>query len=206
LHLPFFFLLYFTLQYWSGLSTLEVLQAAREKLFFNKDFDPKNEKHVFAALAVRVGLEIGEGEASSRLARKTVSSHMRILTGAVGPLIVTTSPSEPLLAIAAATALNTSSDTYQDAIETLLDKLILPGLILDRGELYSRLLLMLARDKATVRGDCSFVMPDPISREPTVRAVELSKFLQILLGPKLGISDNNQAILRTKLLEATSNV
>jgi hypothetical protein len=25
--------------------------------------------------------------------------------------------------------------------------------------------------------------------------MELSKFLQILLGPKLGISDNNQAIL-----------
>ena len=35
---PFFFLMYSTLQYWFGLSTFEVLQAAREKLFFNKDF------------------------------------------------------------------------------------------------------------------------------------------------------------------------
>jgi hypothetical protein len=38
-----------------------VLEAAREKLFFNRNFDPKKENHVFAALAVRVGLEIGEG-------------------------------------------------------------------------------------------------------------------------------------------------
>ena len=141
---PFFFLLYFTLQYWSGLSNFEVLEAAREKLFLNHEFDPKKETHVFAALAVRVGLEIGEGEASSRLAVETVSSHMRILTGVVGPLIVTTSPSGPILAIAAAMVLNTSSETYQDVIETLLDKLILRGLIIDhglQGELYSRLLL-----------------------------------------------------------------
>jgi hypothetical protein len=116
-----------------------------------------------------------------------------------------------MLAIAAAVALNTSSETYQNAIETLLDKLILRGLILDRGqqgELYSRLLLMLARDKASVCDGCSFVMPEPISREPTVQAVQLSKFLQTLLGPELGISDDvsNKAILRTNLLEATSNV
>ena len=31
---PLLFLLYFTLQYWSGLSTFEVLHAAREKFFF----------------------------------------------------------------------------------------------------------------------------------------------------------------------------
>jgi hypothetical protein len=166
------------------------------------------ENHVFA---VRIGLEIGEGEAPSRLAVEAVSSHMRILTGVVGPLVVTTSPSEPMLAIAAARALNSSSKTYQKAIETLLDKLILRGLILDRGlqgELYSRLLLMLARDKAAVCAGYSFVIPDSISREPTVRPVQLSNFLQTLLGPDLGISDGipDQVTLCTNLLQATSNV
>jgi hypothetical protein len=198
-------------QYWSTLSNREVLSAAYEKLFFNMAFDPRNQDHVFAALAVRIGLEIGEGEASARLATEAVRSHMRVLVGVTGGLVITASPSEPMLAIAAAEALNTSSETYKTAIETLLDKLILRGLVLDRGlqgEVYSRLLLMLARDKATMTLSPSFVKYDAIGSAHHVHAVRLSCFLQTLLGDDLGIPDSlvDQKALRMTLLIETSEV
>lgn len=194
-----------------------MVTAASEKLFFNQAFDPKNADHVLAAFSVRIGLEIGEGEASARLTMEAVRSHMRILTGVVGRLLVTTSPSEPMLAIAAADALNASNGTYRQAVETLLDKLILRGLILDRGlqgELYSRLLLMIARDKVTTRNG-SYLKNDPTSMAPIVQAAPLSQFLQTLLGDNLGIPDapaniplpnNSPYKLRNKLLDETSNV
>jgi hypothetical protein len=188
-----------------------VVQAASEKLFCGLPFNPHVENHVFAALAVRVGLEIGEGEASMRLAAEAVRSHMRLLTGVVGQLVMTTSPSEPMLAIAAAEALNDSSKTYQQAIKTLLNKLILRGLVLDRGlqgELYSRLLFMLARDKATLPHGGSFVTNDPKSGMPKIQAVRVDLFLQALLGPTLAISTNstNQQSLCMDLLADMSEV
>jgi len=166
-------------------------------------FDPKNQDHVFAAFAVRIDLEIGEGEASVNLDAEAVRSHMRILVGIAGALTVTASPSEPILAVAAAQALNTSTRIFQTAIETLLEQLILRDLILDRGhqgELYSRLLFMLARDKATTILSTSFVKYDSI-RNATVQAVRMSSFLQTLLGRNLGILDSvGQKDLRMNLL------
>ena len=103
---------------------------------------------MFAAFAVRVGLEIGVGEASERLAMEAVRSHMRILEAVVDSMVITTSPPEPMLAIAAAMAMNHSEETYKTALGTLLDKLILKGIVLDRGllgELSSRLLFLRAR-------------------------------------------------------------
>jgi hypothetical protein len=187
-----------------------VLGAALEKLFFNADFRPYSEDHVFAALALRIGLELGEGEASTRLAMDAVRSHMRILIGVAGQLVITSSPSEPMLAIAAATALNTSPETYQTAIETLLDKPILRGLVLDRGlqgELYTRLLLTLARDKAVLPDGGEFVENSP-DEVPAVRPVRLSQFLTTLLRTNIGISDRDaaQRKLRTALLDDMSEV
>ena len=100
---------------------------------------------MFAAFAVRVGPEIGVGEASERLAMEAVRSHMRVLEAVVDFMVITTSPPEPMLAIAAAMAMNHSEATYKNALKTLLDKLILKGIVLDRGllgELSSRLLLL----------------------------------------------------------------
>lgn len=165
------------------------MTAASEKLFYNKPFNPKNEDHVLAAFAVRIGLEIGEGEASARLTMEAVRCHMRILTGVVDQLLITTAPSEPMLAIAAANALNSSNEIYQQAIETLVDKLILRGLVLDRGlqgELYSRLLFTLACDKAMTQSG-TYLKNDSTSAIPMVRAVVLPHFLQTLLGMDLGI-------------------
>jgi hypothetical protein len=112
-----------------------------------------------------------------------------------------------MLAIAAAIALNTSPETYREAIGTLLEKLILHGLVLDRGlqgELCTRLLLMVARDKAVEDDNRQFIMPHPISGVDTVQAVRLSCFLTTLLGPKLGVSSVDQVRLREGLLSRTS--
>ena len=199
-------------QYWFGLENGHALDAATQKLFYEpspalKSFNPSNIHHVLAAFSVRLSLEIGEGEASERLARNAVHSHMRILRGAIGPLVITASPSEPILAIAAATSLNQSSEAYKTAIVTLLDRLVLHGLVIDRGMLCSRLLLTLARDKAALAQDkvaSSFVQDGLATEGPRVRAVELSLFLQALLGEKLGISGD--AALRTEFLSAVSGV
>jgi hypothetical protein len=99
-----------------------VLHAAYEKLFSGPWFDPRNERHVFAA---RIGLEIAEAEAYTRLVVEAVRSLQK--------LVITAPPFEPILAIAAASTLNRSPEMYRDAIDILLDELILQGLIIDRG-------------------------------------------------------------------------
>lgn len=187
-----------------------MLKAAYDKLFFNLDFDPKDQDHVFAAFAIRIGLEISEGEASARLAMDAVRSHMRILIGLSGHLVTTAAPSEPILAVAAAWALNSSTKTYREAIETLLGKIILRGLIIDRGiqgELYSRLLLTLARDKAVLPNGGEFTKRSN-SNVHEVQAVQLSRFLQTLLGQNLGIPANEveQSELCYRLLQDMSTV
>ena len=67
---------------------------------------------MFAAFAVRVGLEIGVGEASERLAMEAVRSHMHILEAVIDSMVITTSPPEPMLAIAAVMVMNHSEETY----------------------------------------------------------------------------------------------
>ena len=198
-------MLYF--QYWSLLENIDVLQAATQKLFYQPSpalsvFNPANENHVLAAFSIRIGLEIGEGEESQRLAREAVRSHMRILRRAIGSLVITACPSEPTLAIAAATALNRSPQVYRTAIMTLVDRLVLRGVVLDRGlqgELCSRLLLTLARDQA-VSPD-SFVDNGP--KGPNIRPVKLSRFLETLLGDDLGISEKESC---TEFLSTVSGI
>jgi hypothetical protein len=193
------------------LTEREVTTAAYEKLFPGVGFMPSNVDHVFAAFAIRAILEIGEGEASERLAIEAVRSHMRILKGVVGSLVITTSPSEPILAIAAAEALNETEETYEAALDTLLNELILKGLVLDRGitgEFGSRLMLLLARDKAATAGGEKFVKVDQETNVSMVQAVRLSTFLKTLLGNDLGISNDHiqQSTWRNALLEDASEV
>jgi len=100
--------------------------------------------------------------------------------------------------------LNRSSEGYETAITTLLDLLVLRGLVLDRGiqgELCSRLLLTLARDKAV----SSFVQVDPEEpKVPKVQPVSLDRFLQTFLEENLGISGEEK--LRTEFLGTVSGI
>jgi CBS domain-containing protein len=133
---------------------------------------------------------------------EAVRSHMRVLEAVVGSMVITASPPEPMLAIAATMALNISEEIYKTALETLLNKLILKGVVLDRGllgELSSRLLLLRARDKA---GSCVGI--DQISKLPTVQPITLSNFLRTLLGDSLGLPENQSGDRRKLLREASS--
>ena len=77
---------------------------------------------------------------------------MRILVGIFDQLIVTTSPSEPMLAIAAAESLNASDRTYLDAVMTLqqADSTRSHSRSRPQSELYTRLLWTLGRDKTSI--------------------------------------------------------
>jgi hypothetical protein len=106
--------------------------------------------HVFAVFAHRVGLELGEGDASTSIALEGVRSHLRILLDFVDRSSpVTMAPSEPMLSIAAAEILNRKKADYCSALNFLINQLILAGHLLDRGtqgELFARLLFTMARD------------------------------------------------------------
>ena len=180
-----------------------------KKLFSDQGFQPSNEDHVFTAFVVRVGLEIGVGEASECLAMEAVRSHMHILEAVINSMVMTTSPPEPMLAIAAAIDMNESEETYKVALTTLLHNLILKGFVLDQGllgELSSRLLLLLACNKATPGGK-GCISHDPVIQQPKVKPVQLSKFLETLLGDTLGLPDSDdQDNLREGLLREASYV
>ncbi|OBZ66715.1 hypothetical protein A0H81_13308 [Grifola frondosa] len=141
--------------YWSALDIKSyLLQEAKAKLVFPGDgFDPLDINHVFALFSNRVLLEVASGPGSSPLMAEAVCSHMRLLMGIKsGSMVITKAASEPMLAIAAAELLNDPYRPifYELAMQTLVEKLVEPGLVLGRGlqgELSCRLLLTLAATK-----------------------------------------------------------
>lgn len=187
------------MQYWSTL-TSEFMSAASLKLICAEDFSPDNEDQVFAVFSARLLLELGTGPASNRIASRSLRQHMRVLIGASNGIVSTCAPSEPMLAIAAASLLNTSGRVYAEALQFLIQTLILQGLVLERGmqgELLARILLMVARDRALVNGDTVSAAPivvqsAPTHEEgPTVQTVTLKEFLTTLLP---GSSQNHTSI------------
>lgn len=168
-----------------------LMSTARIKLFNVATplrFDPGDTLHVFTVFAQRVLLELGSGEASQRMARDSVTRHLRILYAVTGDVVDTDCPPEPVLAIAAALSLTQSVKTYALATQTLLKELVLKDLNLNRGvqgQLYCRLLLTMARDFACY--DPHATVPFSFIRQSTphsyaVKAVPLISFLTALLG------------------------
>ncbi|EIW78405.1 hypothetical protein CONPUDRAFT_138698 [Coniophora puteana RWD-64-598 SS2] len=137
---------------WSTEIVKTVVELAYQKLFCSTQFTSNNVNDVFAAFSQRVGLDLTHSAESNRIAIEAVRSHMRMLFAVVDRTYIETRvPSEPILALAAAQALR-PSESLKTAINTLFQKLLLQGHIMDRGvqgELYARILLTLARDAAT---------------------------------------------------------
>ncbi|EIM79028.1 uncharacterized protein STEHIDRAFT_164085 [Stereum hirsutum FP-91666 SS1] len=110
---------------------------------------------------------------------------MRILVSVAKTTLITTVPSEPILSIAAAVALTESFQTYHNALNTLCAELerqnsvLAPG---EAGELCCRLLLLLARDKATTDLHGTFVREKPEMDRCYIHAIGLHDFLSTLLG------------------------
>ena len=138
---------------WFGYDPVEMNWLAKLKLVGGKQeaqFDPKNVDHVFAALSFRLSLDVClQNPRTYPLARTAVNSFMRVVismdqeTGAMD----TITPSEPVVAKAAMEHLR-KTGSWSHSIRTLTEELLDKGLIEKglKGELYSRVILILARD------------------------------------------------------------
>ncbi|KAI9860589.1 MAG: hypothetical protein M1813_006013 [Trichoglossum hirsutum] len=158
---------------WFAYTDLDkMMQVAAKKLIGGKEgpYDPKNVDQVFATLSFRISLDLClENPRSLALAQVAVNYHMRILMAIHQDIeaLDTFTPSEPILSEAAIRYLcepktgrkegSEESDKYEGnvhkmrwsaSIKTLAQKLLQGGLIAKgtKGELYSRLILILARD------------------------------------------------------------
>ncbi|KAI0699244.1 hypothetical protein BC835DRAFT_1331864 [Cytidiella melzeri] len=184
---------------WSTIPNMTIMETAKWKLFSHTKMLHMEKDHVFAAFALRLSLDIAETAVASTLATDAVKSHMRILVNVYQQkFVVTSAPSEPILALAAADALNaripsgdsvmdvdeyTLNPAYQEAVGTLFDKLVVSGLVVDKGgngELIARLLLTLSRDRAIMQQHNCLISGDYL-----VHTVSLHEFLCTLLPPNI---------------------
>lgn len=158
----------------------------RTKLLGESNVDPKNltDPQKLACLAMRLGLDFQATEWSNRGPERTqLERHMRLcLVGTPGfRTMVTISPSEPLLADAAAVDMGKWS-VAEALLKHLKGSYLCKG---DRGELIASLLLLLARDNA-------LKVPRPLrglthGSDGRQRVVSVVNFLTSLLNcdPKL---------------------
>ena len=82
----------------------EFVQMAVKKLLCGQDYRPSDTQHVLAVLSTRLLLNLANTLVSSKIAVEAIRSHMRILIRVDNhSILVTGTPSEPMLAIAAMT-------------------------------------------------------------------------------------------------------
>src|SRR5258708_394604 len=164
----------------------DLLAVDTSKLFCG-DFEPCNELHVLAVFSQRILLEIVDRDPASSIAMEAVRKHVRVLTDIESDFISTVWPSEPALAVAAASALLKNDHIYCDAFQTLPRRLVRPGIVRDcggNGGMCTSILLMLARDYAIAPQESPRTGRDFVTgyREKTIVAVTLLEFLNTLLG------------------------
>jgi hypothetical protein len=127
-----------------------------------------NKDQVFAVLSFRLALDVCTVNPQCMpLVDTAVGSYMRVLDGVDAQLgiLSTNAPSEPILALAAMDLLCETESKWPESIDLLLKGFVQKGFF-DRGlkgELYARLLLLLAQDALykttvpmTVRASSSF--------------------------------------------------
>ncbi|KAF8513950.1 hypothetical protein JB92DRAFT_3083105 [Gautieria morchelliformis] len=166
----------------------EVLEMAVSKLIGGGVFHPENKDHVLAVLSQRVCLEPVLSMEAIELADRSISHHMRLLTGYSQrePIFHTHSPSEPVLALAAGEIIYGYGLKNQIPIwHTLTQELCHSGLVKKglMGELGARILLLLARDLTVLNNkDKVQGFPKPALWEEFPKPVALLQVLQTLLG------------------------
>ncbi|QKX63245.1 uncharacterized protein TRUGW13939_10414 [Talaromyces rugulosus] len=142
---------------WHGYKLSDVHDLAQTKLTGGQTcYSSKNAYHVFSVLSVRVSLDVClQNPRGIELARVAVDSYMRVAINmnTESGIMYTDTPSEPVLANAAMSHLCQSSSSWSNSIDTLTSELLNEGLIEKglKGELYARLMLILARDSIWVQ-------------------------------------------------------
>jgi hypothetical protein len=118
------------------------------------EFNPKDQDQVLAVLSQRICVDtVLFASEALQLAERSVASHMRLLTGFAPDeqTFFTYSPSEPMLALAAAKLLyNSTHDVLGQVLDTFSKNLCGAGVVEKGllGELAGRTLLTVARDLA----------------------------------------------------------
>ena len=152
----------------------------------NNFFSAYDVYHAFTAVASRVCMDLCVNtEKSLQFARETVDSHLRLLIGVDQEFrtFKTATPSEPVVADVAATLLvrndgtTSEMETWTACLHTLTSPLLGDGIIDKgtKGELFGRLLCILARDQ----------LPDGLSANEDFRysrPFKVEMFLNELLG------------------------
>ena len=116
----------------------------------NKTYNPDDRNHVFAALSVRLCLDLNlANPITLPLSRTAVNSHMRFLDS-LDPssgCMFTTTPTEPILAVASMRYLCANTN-WARSLKTLVSELLDRGAIDKgrKGELFSRFILTIAHD------------------------------------------------------------
>jgi hypothetical protein len=139
-----------------------IREFAHYKLLRGNIFNEDNKQHVFAAVAARICLDpTRDSKESAKFATDAVDSHLRVLTGTNirDGVFRTITPSELVVSEAMCDLLvkgNTflTNDTtgfgnWEICITKLANSLIYSGFVNKglKGELYARLMCVLARDK-----------------------------------------------------------
>ena len=129
------------------------IDLARLKLTNAANFNVQNSDHVLAVLSQRLSIDLVQADPRAvERADRSVDHHMRLLTGiSLQPWTIhTCSPSEPILALAAARVLSRSHDVWADVLNTFSQYLCQTGHVEKGciGELAARTLLLIARDSA----------------------------------------------------------
>jgi len=159
----------------------KALSLAQQKLVFG-DFKPSDQNQALAILGQRFGLDVifGHPETTAFL-DEAVASHMRIcLSVTADRLRLNTSyPSEPVLSNAAASLLHERDDSVEACLKAL-NATLQRGMVDkgQRGEMLSRILLLLGRDAATP--------PAPAQTPPGFlrycQPIKLLDFLKVTFG------------------------
>jgi len=157
----------------------------RKMMGEHAQFSAENIHHAFTAVASRVCLDPCVNIQSFQFIAETVDYHLRVLIG-VDPesgMLLTGTPSEPVVAEVAATMLVRNNGATSDmkawgtCIRVLSEYLLARGIVDKgiKGELFGRLLCILARDQ----------LPDGLSADEDFRysrPFKVDMFLNELLG------------------------
>ncbi|KAH7919076.1 hypothetical protein BV22DRAFT_1134113 [Leucogyrophana mollusca] len=197
---------------WSSLKSVEmsdvdgIIAIARFKLCKAAYFNPADTDQALAVLSQRFGLDVCFGHPDSVSYLETaVASHLRICTGTTEDRAwrFTSYPSEPFLSCVAADLLHESPGRLGDTLKTLTRK-VDSGMfeIGQSGELASRLLWLLAKDKY-VRDKVHSEVAHPYIHQPSagpwdVELIDCQKvpvipFLEYLFGDQFSSTISSTA-------------
>ncbi|KAJ7654731.1 hypothetical protein B0H17DRAFT_385332 [Mycena rosella] len=167
---------------WIAYDTEDVLSVAGTKLLNATGLVFSNhcllEEHTFAVYGHRI---LSPSEVSQVVEVTAVGSHMRLAKGIHAGMLITSCPSEPILALAAAILINKTPEQRKKATQSLVA--LVTKYRVDRGlegELYARLVLIMARDVATMcTSPSGFIKETP--QGPVLQPVTLRSMLDALL-------------------------